>query len=175
MAEKEIKKIDLGMPVKDAPKPIVHKTLRQGRLDDIPYLIEFGRKIYNGSPMEFMALDEKKAVAKLEEALIASPAQQIVLISHVDDVPVGTLVAYAFEPVFSSEKIAVEVLWYLDEEYRKGRRGIEMMEAYEYWAKMVGCSVVQYGWLVSSPVNMPKLYERTGAELSEQVYYKRLK
>ncbi len=156
---------------KDAP---VHKTLRHARLDDVPQLIELARGLSEGSPMEALSIDFEKTRAGIEKAIISDQKDWLALVSHVEDKPVGVLVAYCFEPIFSKKKLAVEVFWYLDPEHRLGRRGIEMMQAYEYWAKLVGCDVVQYGWLVSSPEGMKTLYERAGAKLAEHVYYKSL-
>jgi GNAT superfamily N-acetyltransferase len=108
----------------------------------------------------------------LEKAIIGDQKDFLVLVSHHEGQPVGVLAAYAFTPVFTNQRIACEVFWYLEPQFRKGNRGTDMMRAYEYWAKLVGCVVAQYGWLVSSPEKMPILYERTGAGLAEQVYYK---
>lgn len=49
-----------------------------------------------------------------------------------------------------------------------------MMKGYEYWAKLVGCRSVQYGWMNSSPESMKKIYALTGVKLAEEVYYKEL-
>lgn len=150
----------------------VHQTLRHARLSDVPKLIEFAKSLAVGGPMEALSVDYDKARAGIEKAIVSDQKEWLALVSHVDDEPVGILVAYAFEPIFSTTKLAVEVFWYLDPEHRQGRRGIEMMQAYEYWAKLVGCKVVQYGWLTSSPEGMKKLYERAGAQLTEHVYHK---
>jgi len=169
-----IKQINLPGVEDQRKQQIGHPSLRHARLDDVPELIELAKKLSAGSPMEALAVDYEKSRAAIEKAIISDQRDWLALVSHVDDKPVGVLVAYCFEPIFSSTKLAVEVFWYLDPEYRSGRRGIEMMQAYEYWARLVGCKVVQYGWLVSSPEGMKKLYERTGAELAEHVYYKPL-
>lgn len=170
----DIKKIELpGIEDQRKVAP-VHQTLRHARLSDLPELLELAKSLTAGSPMEALSVDYEKARAGIEKAIISDQKDWLALVSHVDDKPVGVLVAYCFEPIFSTTKLAVEVFWYLDPEYRSGRRGIEMMQAYEYWAKLVGCKVVQYGWLVSSPEGMKKLYERSGAQLAEHVYYKTL-
>lgn len=170
----DIRKVELPGVEDNRKAEAGHKTLRHARLSDLPQLIELAKSLTAGSPMEALSVDYEKARANIEKAIISDQKEWLALVSHVDDEPVGVLVAYCFEPIFSRKKLAVEVFWYLDPEYRVGRRGIEMMEAYEYWAKLVGCEVVQYGWLVSSPEGMKKLYERSGAELAEHVYYKTL-
>lgn len=172
MADKKIKEISLGIPVQEERPEVLHPTLRYATLEDIPHLLELGQKLFKGSPMEPMKFDPDKAKAQLEKAIIGDKKDFLVLVSYYEDRVVGVLAAYAFTPVFTNQRIACEVFWYLEPEFRKGSRGIDMMKAYEYWAKLVGCVVAQYGWLVSSPERMPVLYERTGADLAEQVYYK---
>src|SRR5690606_13241410 len=173
MADKKVKTVSLSPAPQEEPKVETHHpTLRHARLEDIPALLQLGEKLFKDSPMEPMEFNPEKVRAQLEKAIISDQKDFLVLVSHVEDKPVGILAAYAFTPIFTDHRIACEVFWYLEPEYRKGTRGLDMMRAYEYWAKLVGCKVAQYGWLVSSPKNMPVLYERTGAELAEQVYYK---
>lgn len=151
-----------------------HKTLRHAGMKDIPYVIEFGKKIWYESPYARFTVDEKATREQIERFIIEGQEDYLVLLSHDEGKPVGTLVAYAFKPLFSSDKAAVEVCWWLEPEYRTSKRAIEMMDAYEYWAKLVGCKVVQYGLLTSSPQRMTKLYEKRGAKLAETVYHKEL-
>lgn len=156
----------------DPVKPVEHKTLRMARLNDIPELLEMGKRLVNEGPMKKIGFQESKARRMLEQAIIAPDNEWLALVSHKEDKPVGVLVAYCMQPVFSDEKVAVECFWWLEPDHRSGRRGLDMMEAYEYWAKLIGCKVVQYGWLISSPEKMKLLYDRIGAEKSEEVYYK---
>ena len=176
MADKPYTKKEISFgeaPVAEVQKP-QHPTLRLATLEDIPDLLRLAKELESGSPMERLSVDYEKVRMNLEKAIISNQTEWLALVSHVEGKPVGVLFAYCFEPIFSSQKLAVEVLWYLEPEHRKGRRGIDMMKAYEYWAKLVGCNVVQYGWMVNSPEGMKKMYERTGAELSEMTYYKEL-
>lgn len=173
MAEKKIKQMSFGVPEpEEVATPIVHQTLRHATLSDIPELMALSEKLIVGSPMELIGYDLPKIREQLEYFIINSGVEHLVLVSYDGDKIVGVLAAYAFEPIFSNTRIACEVLWYLSPEYRKGRRGIEMMDAYEYWAKLVGCKVVQYGWMISSPQGMKPMYERRNAKLFEEVYCK---
>lgn len=172
---KEISEYELKVAEQEEPKDEPsHPTLRLATLEDIPELLELGRELHSNGSISKIALSETKARAQLERFVIGDQNDYLALVSHKDGKIVGALAAYAFEPVFSDTRIACEVLWYLRPEDRKGRRGLDMMEAYEYWAKAVKCTLVQYGWLESSPEGMKKMYERTGAELAELVYYKEL-
>lgn len=176
MSDIKIKEVSLSSSEskEDQKEAVRHRSLRHARLEDVPALLALGEKLFKDSPMESMKLSPSKVKAQLEKAIISDQRDFLVLVSTDNEKVVGVLAAYAFTPVFTDTRIACEVFWYLDPDYRKGPRGLDMMKAYEYWAKLVGCQVAQYGWLTSSPEKMKVLYERTGAKLAEHVYYKDL-
>jgi hypothetical protein len=151
-----------------------HKTLRHASLDDIPWIIEKAVQEFHDSPYLGFGVDKIKARQLLEKIIVEGQDKGFVLISHAEGKPVGCLVAYSFQPLFSQQKVATEALWFLLEEYRKTSRGLDMMKAYEYWAKLVGCSHVQYGLLSTSPARMQSLYDRTGAVQTEKIFTKRI-
>lgn len=151
------------------------KTLRHATLEDVPHILDLAETLFEDSSYNDIKLDRLKARQNLEKFIIEAGVEYLCLISIDGEKTVGVLAAYAFKPLFSSEKIAVEVLWYLEEAARKSTRGVEMMEAFEYWAKLVGCKTVQYGFLESSPKGMINLYLRRGAKKTETVYTKVLK
>lgn len=149
-------------------------TLRHASLDDIPDLIKMGKILYEGSSYANLRLDESRIRMMLEKFIIEGTENFLVLISHDNGKPVGSLVAYAFQPLFSSEKMATEVLLWLEPDYRTTQRGKELLDAYEYWAKLIGCTAVQYGLLSTADPRLAKFYERRGAEEIEKVYVRRL-
>lgn len=170
----KFKNVEFDLPKESEQISPVHPTLRLGTLDDVPELIELAKKLVKDSPIEALHYDIGKIRQSLERFIISDPKEHLCLISHHEGKIVGVLCAYAFIPIFSLERLAAEVLWYLEPEYRKGRRGLDMMKGYEYWAKLVGCKSVQYGWMNSSPESMKKIYALTGVKLAEEVYYKEL-
>lgn len=152
---------------------LTSETLRLASLDDIPYLMELSKTMYETSGWDMIPVDYVKGRAAYEKFIVEGQKDALVLISHDKGKPVGVLVAYVFTPMFSNSKVAVECLWYLEPEYR-GRRGFKMKEAYEYWAKLVGADFCQYGVLSTSPEGLEKLYERDGMSCSEKIFMKKL-
>lgn len=152
--------------------PTVTPTLRHAGLDDIPAILDMAKKLYKGSPYEALNLDLGRAREELERFIISGKRDFMVVLSHDEGRPVGVIAAYAFKPLFSNEKVAVESLLYLEDDYRTSRRGKELLSAYEYWAKLVGVSVVQYGLLSSADPRMADLYVKQGCKEIERIYYK---
>lgn len=151
-----------------------HKSLRFATLNDIPWIISEAKKQFLDAPYFAFGVDDRKVRQLFEKLIVEGQEHSIILISHDGGKPVGALAAYAFEPMFSHNKIAIECLWFLLDDYRKGSRGRDMANAYEYWAKLVGCSHVQYGLLSSSPQRMASLYEKIGAAETERIFMKAL-
>lgn len=152
-------------------------SLRFATLSDIPRLLEIAEELYIGSPIEKIGINMDKIKKSLEIALVDQRKfLAVVSVKQIEgeEVVVGALVAYVFEPIFTDNKIACELLMWLDPDHRQGRRGYELMQAYEYWAKLLGCKVAQYGFMENSPPRMEKLYQKTGAFYAEKTYFKPL-
>jgi GNAT superfamily N-acetyltransferase len=147
-----------------------HPTIRLGTLEDIPALLDLGEQLYKESPYKG-TIDRRKMRAHLERAVIEK-GQYLVLISYDGDKVVGGLVAYAYQPVFSNDWIAIEVFLYVEKNYRASTRGVDLVEAFEYWGKATGCQAVQFGVLTGFPKALEKLYERRGGEMTERLYTK---
>lgn len=151
---------------------MTHPTLRFAGLNDIDAILDLAKELYKDSPYSPLSVNPVKVRATLEKIIVESKGEYVILLSVDGQEIVGVLVGYVYSPVFSDDRIAIEMLWYLKPEHRSGNRGVDMMDAYEYWAKGVGAKVIQYGYLSSSPEGMLKLYRRRGFELSEQIFQK---
>lgn len=150
-------------------------TLRHANLDDIPAILEMAKDLYETSVYKTIKVDYARGRQMLEQFIVEGNENFLVMLSHDEGTPVGVIAAYVFKPLFSQERIATEVLLWLKPEYRTTQRGKELLDAYEYWAKLVGASFVQYGMLSSADPRLARFYERRGASEIEKVYYKDLR
>lgn len=151
-----------------------HSTLRHATLNDVPLLVKHAYNLYAQSTYSYVSWDESRAREAIEKAIIEGGKDFLVLLSYDNEKIVGGVIAYAFNPLFSSERVAVESYLWLDEEYRASHRGSELLDAYEYWCKLVDVKIAQVGLLASADQRMAKLYERRGYELGEKIFYKKL-
>lgn len=151
-----------------------HKTLRHATLADVPILVDHAYKLYQQSTYSYVSWDRDRAQQMIEKAIVEGGKDFLVLLSYDGDKIVGGVMAYAFEPLFSRERVAVESYLWLDEEFRTSRRGSELLDAYEYWCKLVNVKIAQVGLLASADPRMAKFYERRGYRVGETVYYKEL-
>jgi hypothetical protein len=144
-------------------------VIRFATEEDLPVLVEMVRKFYNATPYSALVFDEKKTTEVIRNLINESNNISIVLVA--DDLDIrGTIIASVTEPLCSSEKISTELVWWVDEAYR-GRISIELLDAYEYWQKKVGCSAVSMA-SIQGGSNLDKFYKRRGYIPSEVTYYK---
>lgn len=83
----------------------------------------------------------------------------------------GVLMALAFEHPFGAGMFAKETVWFVTDAAR-GRGAVKMLDAYEVWARSIGCVSAGMASLVSNDVS--KLYERRGYSAVETHFIKPL-
>ncbi len=70
---------------------------------------------------------------------------------------------------FGDLLVTSEVAWWVDPEQRKLGLGKELVDAYEYWAKLKGAKICVMSALDD---DLGKFYEKKGYELYERAYMK---
>lgn len=83
----------------------------------------------------------------------------------------GMLLGRATPFSFGHHKMAMEIGWWVEPEYRKSGVGKSLIDAFEYWAKKVGCSLVVMGSLDDV---LGSYYEKNGYKSAERLYMKEL-
>ncbi|BCH65874.1 hypothetical protein RvVAT039_30900 [Agrobacterium vitis] len=81
----------------------------------------------------------------------------------------GLLLASAFDHPFGAGLMAKETVWFIAPEAR-GRSGLIMLDAYEAWAKSIGCVSIGMAALATNDVS--SLYARRGYVPAETHFIK---
>lgn len=139
--------------------------------EDIPVLLRMIKEFYNQTPYSSLEYDGEKTLTLISN-LIASSKEEVIVLVLVNKSGnvIGTLIATVTEPLCSAEKLATELVWWVDEGYR-GRESIELLEAYEYWQKKIGCAGVSMA-SIQGGSDLDKFYKRRGYSVSELTYFK---
>jgi GNAT superfamily N-acetyltransferase len=118
------------------------------------------------------SFDYYKTVAVFQE-MIESP-EGVVFIADVGH-PVGCLMGRTHEWIFSREKVAAELLWWVDPEYRKTTIARDLQQTFNEWAVSEGADILQMSMAVTeqSPL-IDRFYKRQGFKQTESHYLKRL-
>ena len=147
------------------------QNTRLATIADIPQILELIQEYLLQTPYKDYSVSLPRARG-IVEALLIDDQNGCVAVSFVADRVVGVIVGHKITPTFSYEPVAVELLWYLTEEFRTPRRAYELLQVYEMWAKWTGCKWMQYAQLhVDSE---PGEGARRGFTKTESHYQKRL-
>jgi GNAT superfamily N-acetyltransferase len=83
----------------------------------------------------------------------------------------GVLMAVAFDHPFGAGKWSKESCWYIAPDAR-GRSALQMLDAYEAWAREHGCTTIGMASLATNDVS--RIYERRGYAPAETHFLKSL-
>jgi hypothetical protein len=103
---------------------------------------------------------------------ISSPDATVILAEYGPDKFAGILIGFTTTSFFNASLMAMEPAFFVKPEYGHTRLGKDLIGAYEYWAKLKGCSTVTIGHLNNGPTS--KSWQRRGYTLTEQFYTKEL-
>lgn len=76
--------------------------------------------------------------------LRGDPTQSIILLSFLEGIPVGVLGCSVSLPLWTTEKLATELLFYVADATNQRRIAQSLLRAYKFWARKVGCSYIEY-------------------------------
>lgn len=99
--------------------------------------------------------------------------KRIVILLEVEGFPVG-LIAGSIAPnlLCPDMMVATEALWYVAPSFRKGRAGLKLLEAFEYWGKLVGADTTILANFGNATLD--KLYEKRGYKKVEHSFIKQI-
>jgi GNAT superfamily N-acetyltransferase len=115
-----------------------------------------------------------KAYNFIEEARMPDSNTFIILMTTEEGEVVGALGGVVTDTVFSFDRIALEVGWYVEPEHRGSLTALRMVRSFEHWARSRGATMVVMVSQLSSTTDPSKVYETMGYGLAEKSYMKRL-
>lgn len=130
---------------------------------DIDQIVRMAGRFAENSP--YASFIDEASLYSLARDFFHGPGRVILLYED------KGLIAGAATPfLFGPGKIAVEIAWWVEPEYRHQGIGEELLEGFEYWAKNVAqCNMVS---MVSLDEEVGKFYESKGYRLQERSYWK---
>ncbi len=97
----------------------------------------------------------------------------VLFVAEDGDKLVGMLVGVVNESLFSNDKIASELAWFVEREYRGTSVALRLLAEFEKWAKLQGCSFIAMIDL-HRVNNLENMYNKLGYELAEKTYMKKV-
>lgn len=149
--------------------------IKIAELEDLPGLLNVIKNFFDNSPFNGLTEFNPSIASDTAKRILQGPKENgIILLYLKDGVVKGVLAGLAHELFFSADKVATELCWWVDEDAR-GRDSLELIEAYEFWAEKVGCSIVSMANLTGTTgERLDKYYKRRGYTPLETAYGKKV-
>lgn len=149
--------------------------IRSARPDDIPALLEMGRRFFDASGYAELTSYDPASFAETLTSVMESPIGCL-LIAERNGEPAGFCCAIAFPFFFNKGGVnAQELFWWVDEAHRGSGIGAAMLVALEQWAESVGAKSLMMLSLASlDPESVARMYTKAGYRPAEQTFIKRL-
>lgn len=113
-------------------------VLRLAIKEDLTTLVDFASKFHSTTPYSNLSFDRDK-VTLFINSLIDNKEQATIIVLLEEGKPVGCLIGYLEENIFGLELTSLELMFWVEEQYR-GKNSWQLIEAYQYWSKLKGCS-----------------------------------
>ncbi len=143
--------------------------LKLGTYDDFADIKRMAKAFFEASPYVEFGVDDSRVEELIHVFLQDGQDNKVLILWTADGKPVGVLAAAAETNLFNNQRMAGELIWWIDPEHRKSKAAGEMLKAYDYWWKTLGC---QFGTLVDLMGNLDVYYKRKGYRRQEATYLK---
>lgn len=140
--------------------------LRIANYKDFDGLKRMALSFFYASPYSTLGIDDTR-VEELVHAFLVSPRSEKIVFVYEDNGLHAMLAGAKDRNLFNNHRMAGELVWWIDPEYRKGGLADQMRKAFEYWAN--DCQLVT---LVDVMGNLDTYYKRKGYERRETTYAK---
>ena len=139
---------------------------------DIIAMEELAKKMHEEGAFRDLNYESRKVLA-IGKQLLTNEDYFSVLCEN-DDKIIGLMVCFITEFYFGTDKIAQDMVLYVDKTRRGGLGAVRMITRYVEWATAKGCKEIQLGQTVGIyPAIVDKLYTRAGFTLIGQLYKRR--
>ena len=143
--------------------------------EDIPIIYEMCLKFIDESPYREYPRDEHK-ILSLIASFLSNQKERICILGISNGIPIGIIAGSLSQALFSQQQVASEVMWWVDPEHRgKTRAALELLGAFEHWAKLVGASFIQMQSLTNEyEIPLERFFTAKGYRPKEIAYVKEL-
>lgn len=141
-------------------------SVRIATAEDKDLVIQMANKFIAST--EYAEQADADKISNMIDVFISSDGNDKLLILYDD---IGMLAGIVTEFPFGKNRVATDVAWWVEPDERGKKAGKELLEAFEFWAKKVGCSMVT---MVCLDDQLGKYYEKKGYRLFERAYMKEI-
>lgn len=136
--------------------------VRPGRIEDIERAVEMGRQMHAGSAFAFLPYEPEK-VRALMTRIIEHPETFCGLVAEHEHQVVGMLGGYLTDYFFCDEKLACDLVVFVEEDYRGSSAAARLIRGFCDWARERGAREVCLGLSTRfKPEHVGRFYRALG-------------
>lgn len=145
-------------------------TVREAAHDDIPRIVEMGMRFAGEEYARFLTADPVH-LAALTRQFIDSPDVAVLVVDPSVGPLTGMMAMTMYVHPMSQERVATEVVWWMEPEARGSKDALRLLRASEAWARTNGASRLQ---MIAPTDHVGQFYERLGFSKVETHYQRSL-
>ena len=149
-------------------------SFRVATIDDFDYVYDFAKRFYEVSPYSSIyEFSERRVHEVITHYLTGDRSAVMAVLMLKDKVPVGLIAGVSALNLFAEGTLAVEQVWWVDEDHRKTKKSLVLVALFEEWAKRIGASHCVFT-SIKDVTDLSNLYTKLGYVETEQSFIKRI-
>lgn len=139
--------------------------MRLANLNDLPELVNMGMSFAEHS--DYKDIADEETISQTIQIFLNSPQYERMILIEEGKAMLGAAISPS---LYSKDRVATEVFWWVNPEFRKEGIGNELLSAFEYWAKQIAkADMIAVSTLNDS---VEELYLKKGYKAVEKTYMK---
>lgn len=143
---------------------LITTRVRAATSADVPSIVAMGERFVEAEYAAYLRLDGV-SIAAYAQYLIGGGG--VVFIAERDMEPVGMMALTTYQQPMSGERVASEVVWWMDEDARGGLAALRFVKAAKQWAREQGATRLD---MVAPSDRLCRFYEQIGMSKVETHY-----
>lgn len=147
-------------------------AIRPLTLDELPLCVPFGKAFYQ--EFKLRGTFNPPHFLKTWQVFVGNLGAVVIGLYRNEEL-IGGLGGLVSPDVFTGERVATEMFWYIGQAHRTGTGALRLLRAFEDWGKSIGVAELRLAhFMMQNNEQLQRLYEHRGYALLEQGYQKRL-
>jgi hypothetical protein len=146
---------------------IVREATAHDALDCLMLIKSFVKE--SNQPFKF---DSTKTLESINNSIQGLSTLKL-FVAEINSEVIGFVLGIVYEQLFSRDKTADELAWYVDKNHRGGTAAIRLLKAYEDWATSNGVVCINMSH-IERLTDLSKLYNKLGYKRIEATFQKEI-
>ena len=146
-------------------------------MEDFETVFDMSLSFLKESPYRDIPSSHSKIVSFIRLFLEDIGSERVCILAFSkENIPIGIIAGQLSSVPFSDLQVASETMWWVSPDYRgRSRAAVELLGAFEHWARRVGSSFIQMQSLaLLNGSKVGSLLERLGYQETEIAYLKEI-